>query len=922
MRIPFSDLSATERTRLFYVVIAFMCVTSGALVARTVGDTLFLSRFALNDLSYMYVGTALVVCAVSFVYSLFVRHHPISWLIGFSCLVFISALILLRFALGHPWGGFRIAAYFMGDLVVNVPMMLFWSFAALLFNPRDAKRLFGFIGAGGTVACILTGALIKPFTRYWGAENLLLLVAGYLLIFLISVWRLAKLQSPNLQSPNSATSKKQSNTGKYYAQLTSTPQVRSLVLLILTATTALTLVDYQFKAGAQTNYPPDQLAGFFGNFYSASSIVALLIQLFLVQHILQKGGVFLALSLLPIGVIIGTLGTMLSTQFGWIITTKFIIQTLLFTVDMAAVQMLYLGIPVQTRSQARAFIDGIAKPIAIALTGLVLIGASHFFALYQLALGGFFASLCWLWFSRRNYTSYVAALIDSLGSRRFDFSQETSGINDKTLEAHIRQSLREAPDDELIYLVGMVSDLDEVDWTPEFRTLIKRDLPGVKIEALHHLRQNGDESDLTEILPLLTHEDHRVRAAAIPTLAKLGGQEIIPKLEPALKDNASEVRSAAIATLIDSGDLDYLLEAGIVLKDMLQSRHKTERIAAAQAIEMIQSADLLKPVIGLLQDEDPDVRLAALQSAKNHIDPRLIPVVITLLADREVAPRTAEILPHFGTETIDHLVPYLELREAEGAFEGAHHIPDIMAAIGDRRVLPALEAAARTTDIFLRSRIIKAYAKLIETAPSLKPYQDHLYQLIQNELDATRRRNQQRHAFSEIPGKELLTSALEEARKNHIQNAFLLLDVCHPTVDLQSVLGSLSHTEGADRANALEILDNVLSKNIKSDVLALFDSQALLNSDLPVPDTLLELLMPNESRWIIAGALIVLVNNPSMTQTQALMPLLEHKDAVVRETTLFALSKICDAKMLKEHATRLEHDSDQSVRTLALSLSK
>jgi HEAT repeat protein len=594
----------------------------------------------------------------------------------------------------------------------------------------------------------------------------------------------------------------------------------------------------------------------------------------------------------------------------------------LFTVDIAAVQMLYLGIPVQSRSQARAFVDGITKPIAIGATGLALIGASHFFALHQLALGGLLAGLCWLWLSRRNYKSYVAALIDSLGSRRFDFSQETSGINDKTLEAHIRQSLREAPDDELIYLVGMVSALNEVDWTPEFRNLIKRDLPDVKIEALHHLRQNGDESDLAEILPLLTHGDHRVRAATVPTLATLGGQEIIPTLEPALKDNATDVRSAAIVALIDSGDLDYLLEAGLVLKDMLQSHHKTERLAAAHAIEMIQSADLVKPIIELLQDDDPDVRLAALQSAKAHVNPRLIPVVITLLSDTEVAPQTAEILPEFGTEALDHLVPYLELRETEGAFEGAHHVPDILAAIGDRRVLPVLQTAAQTTDLPLRNRIVRAYTKLIETAPSLKPYHDQLNQLIQDELDATKRRNEHLHIFSEISGNELLTSALEEAKKSHIQNAFQLLDVCHPNVDLQNVLHSLTHTEGADRANALEILDNVLSKNTKSDVLSLFDSHSILDSNPPTSDRLLELLSPNEARWIITGALLVSISNPTMVRVQTLMPLLHHKAAVVRETTLFTLSKIGDAQMLKEQCIRLKRDSDKSVRTLALSLSK
>jgi len=79
-------------------------------------------------------------------------------------------------------------------------MVLFWSFAALIFNPREAKRLLGLVGGAGTVACILTGFLLRPYVAYFGVDNLLVLVAVLLIGFAVAVTRLVQREGGYFQS--------------------------------------------------------------------------------------------------------------------------------------------------------------------------------------------------------------------------------------------------------------------------------------------------------------------------------------------------------------------------------------------------------------------------------------------------------------------------------------------------------------------------------------------------------------------------------------------------------------------------------------------------------------------------------------------------------------------------------------------------
>ncbi len=906
------------KLRQFVLIgMGFMCVSSAALIGRTAGDALFLERFNLSSLSYMYMGTAVVVGSVAFVYGLFAGKVSITRLVCAGIGSLICGLIGLRLGLVSSWEGYRIAAYFMGDLIVHVPMMLFWNFASLLFNPREAKRLFGYIGAGGTFACIFAGLMIKPFSAQFGAENLLWIVVGLFIAFLTIVIRISHIESSRLQLAPSATGKKSPSRIGLYGSLLKSHQIRSLAWLVFAANMALTLIDYQFKAGTRLHYPAEQLAGFFGDFYAFSSIVALALQLFLVHRILQMGGVLLGLMLLPIGLFIGSIATGLTDSFFWIVATKVIVQIFLFTIDSAAIQMLYLGIPTPSRGQARAFIDGIGKPVAIAATGIGLVGIASLIPLSMLALGALGAIGVWMWFARINHKAYVTALIQSLGSKRFDLSEETSVIQDKIVSSHIKEALLEADDEEVLYLLDLTKDITNVDWRPDFRQLLVRPNPEVKIEILQYLKDHGDTSDLPAILALQKHAHSMVRTSALRAIANIDNQGAMSHLETAIDDDAPEVRAIAISMLINSGDLDHLITAGGILKMMLESPDVANRIAAAHALDNIQHAVLLRPLMALLKDENPGVRQAALQTCKKRQDPRLIPLVISLLADPTNAALSAEVLIAYGPSILDQLLPYTEPQDNQYAFDGVLFIPGILAATGTPRVLPALLKMAETHHFVMRQKALLSYCDLVEKMPSIKPFIPTLFEWARIEIDHAQTRQDQCRQLVYTPGHFLLVDALQEVCHSHIKNMGKLLKTAIPGVNLDPVFMGLQHIP-ENRANALEILDNVLPKAIKSPVIGFYENQTIpVHPYSTTPADVSPYLSTKESPWIISGALMMFIENQWPIPETDLAMCQKHAHAVVRETTLFAMHKQTSPEKFHDQRLIFENDPDPAVRRLA-----
>jgi AAA family ATP:ADP antiporter len=71
---------------------------------------------------------------------------------------------------------------------------VFWSFMADVFTSEQGKRLFGFIGAGGTAGCLLGPAITISLSVPLGPTNLLIAAIVFLELAVFCVHRLERGQ--------------------------------------------------------------------------------------------------------------------------------------------------------------------------------------------------------------------------------------------------------------------------------------------------------------------------------------------------------------------------------------------------------------------------------------------------------------------------------------------------------------------------------------------------------------------------------------------------------------------------------------------------------------------------------------------------------------------------------------------------------
>jgi len=173
----------------------FFFVLSGWFVLRPIRDAVA-AVSGVQQLPWLFAGTLAVTLLCNPLFSALVVRYPARRFIPITYHFFIANLLvfyaLLRFApagegsAADVWTG---RAFYVWTSVFNMFVVtIFWSFMADVFRSDQAKRLFGFIGVGGTLGSIV-GSLIATLAPHIGAVNLLLVSVVLLEAALITVVR-------------------------------------------------------------------------------------------------------------------------------------------------------------------------------------------------------------------------------------------------------------------------------------------------------------------------------------------------------------------------------------------------------------------------------------------------------------------------------------------------------------------------------------------------------------------------------------------------------------------------------------------------------------------------------------------------------------------------------------------------------------
>jgi ATP/ADP translocase/HEAT repeat protein len=901
-----------RRTGLLFMA---MFAASGTFVlGRTLRDTVFLSRAPISALPWMFVLYGVGSSAVALLYGRYADRIPVSRLLyittGTGIITYVATWWLVRAQIPWVYPFF----YVWAELVPNLFFLQFWTLAAGLDCPRDARRLNTTVAAARPLGTIFFGVATGSLIPWIGTVRIFFILV-FLMILLASCVYLLRHEPRRNESSGVVRPPVSTVPGRVHLLA---PYIRALSILILVMFITLTLGDYQFKAIASARFNEDAMARFFSLFYGVTGLLSMSFQLFITPRILSRLGVGSALTVLP-----GVFGTSSVVLLMWpglaaACAMKFADNGLQYTLHETTMQSLYAPFPSRVRGRTRTLLDGAVKPLSYGAGGLLLVFLTRAgFDVRQMCFVTLSFALLWQTLIPLVRRGYLRALERGLaGPMAAQLFQEPF-----LLGAAERQMLIQTLDSPDALRAMVALEQLQSERSAAFRDALARILRrrdgALKARAIALLDRLGDHTCAHDFLAASKDEDSAVRAAAVTALARVMGNEQPETLYRFMTDPDTEVRTEAAAGLIRYGCLEGLTRAGEALLRLESSSDPADRRETCAVLGKLGHVAYLS-LNTLLRDPDPSVVRAAIRAASGAADPRLVPAIIGALYEPQACKAAMAALAVIGAPAIS----FIDRAMRDAALPRAIRLelPRTLSRIPSPESFAVLQNHQEDSDSHFRLRVYAALGRLrkaLGVAPfPVRQLEPRIRREVLEACGNLVSWDQARHRFkSELLGEEM------EFRIRRAERRILrLLELRYNLDEVSVILAALE--DPARRPDALDALDALLTASLRELVLPvleqrsspeklqpLFASQGICALP-PAEFVLLQAYHPNP--YVALLALDALARAGEKSAIPAARQALQHRDPLVREGGLRALQHL-DPEGACAAAAGLSSDPDPAL---------
>ena len=262
--------------------------------------------------------------------------------------------------------------FFVWVSVFNLfAVAVFWSFMADLFTSEQGKRLFGFIGAGGTA-----GALLGPIITIWlsvplGPVNLMIAAVLFLELAVFCVYRLER----NVVVHTEAQTPTGNIGGSAFAaipELVRSPYLLGIGVWVALLSYAATIIYFEQahivseavkSAGLQTRI--------FASIDLAVSLLTLVTQLLITGQVLKRVGTGVAAAALPAVYIVGFAVLALMPTLIVVVTVQVVQRWMNFAIANPARQLFFTVVTREEKYKAKNLVDVVVYRGSDALSGWI-----------------------------------------------------------------------------------------------------------------------------------------------------------------------------------------------------------------------------------------------------------------------------------------------------------------------------------------------------------------------------------------------------------------------------------------------------------------------------------------------------------------------------------------------------------------------
>jgi len=375
--LPLAILSA-----LFY-----FSVLCGYGFLRPVREAMGVSR-GMDDLRWLFVGTSIVSLTVVLLFGGVVsrldrrKFIPIGYLFVIVCLIVFSGLLIVDALAGGGLIGTDAGTttslvvgytFYMWLSTINLFVnSLFWAFMVDVFNVDQGKRMFAFIGIGGTLGALAGSWATNTIS---GLTESVFLPPGLMLtgaaLFGVAILTMLRLDAMALVSEHSQLSVGSTRAaasesrgrigGKAWDGITEilhSPYLLGIAAYIVLMAISNTLIYFtQAAVISEATDTFSQRVASFALFDQATQFATLLTQIFVTTHLIKRLGVGLTLTIMPLITVAGFAVLAIWPLYGVMLIFAALHRAARYAVSRPARETLFSVVPPAEKYKAKPIID-------------------------------------------------------------------------------------------------------------------------------------------------------------------------------------------------------------------------------------------------------------------------------------------------------------------------------------------------------------------------------------------------------------------------------------------------------------------------------------------------------------------------------------------------------------------------------------
>jgi AAA family ATP:ADP antiporter len=902
----------------------FIIITVLLIVKPTV-NALFVSQLGASNLPYGYLLVAFTAVGTTYFYSKAIREFSLVKITVISLVFFSLVFTALAFILNYNYiNKFILYFYYVFvSLFAVVATSQFWIFANMVFNAREAKRIFGFIGAGAIAGGIFGGYLTSIIATNFGKEYAIFIAAILLLTCIPILRKVYKLRIRYLNTfkRKQVIANQDQLENSSIKLISKSKHLSYLAFITGISVIVAKLVDFQFSDFAHKAIPDsDDLAAFFGFWFSTFNVVALTLQLFFTNKILNKLGVSSSLLVLPLTIGLGSLLFLTFPELWVLIIIKGIDGSFKQSLNKAAVELSIMPIPLHIKNQAKSYIDVAVDSIATGFAGFLLI-----FFIKKLNLSTSYITVIVIFFVfiwiiliyklREAYFESFKKNIQKTLTFATD-NKEKSKREDNLFD--IKNVLQHGDEQAVLNMFDRLRDYKLKVLQKVVIELLEHPSNKIKIAAIDYLDAFDDNNILEKVEALVYVKDDTLVYVALDYILAHSHKSELTFFNSYLDHDDEYIANGALLALAKQSQNNFTLGIKYNLRVRLESKIKLYIVNSVSVRKEIVAGLLLSIaysrmtnhydfISNHLSNQKSYVIKFATMAAGITSNELFINDLLNLLEIKKHRRRAIKALKSYGPKIINVLLE-LEVKD-ELKSNIKRHIPKIVGAFQDEnavkiliRILKGKNSTSRleatkslrkirrkNTDLTVSSRVLKGqifnetqyYKNILEILTSLQ------HTTNKNLVDENMESDQSRYE-----ARKELSDALELELEKSFLILFNLLSLLYNEEDIQMTFDAIKSEIKEAKINSLELLENLLDNNIRTSVLTIlenvvidednFDSSVMKLSLLSELDYLKKIMKISGSNVRHLAVQYIRVSNEKEF-IPALLPIKKYRNQIVKQ---------------------------------------